>query len=318
MKIVYMGSPASAVKPLAYLLEHLGDEHELLGVVSQPAKLVGRGRKKAPQDPPVAQYAKDKHLAVLQPDKARDQSFLDELREWAPDLIVTCAYGQILSEEFLKIPKRGTINIHPSRLPLFRGATPIPAALLAGETVTAVTILFTVRALDAGNIIIQKDFAIDKDETAAALTDRLFYESGPLLMEAIAKLEDDRFLGVEQDESQVVHCRKIYKNQGFVDWNAPANEIYNKFRAFFPWPGTYTFLAGKRVVIEDMVLSPCDIETTDEQVLAGSSFFDKKAELIVVKTGDGYIGLKQLKASGSKSCNAKSFWNGHCSKVFKS
>ncbi|NRA44944.1 MAG: methionyl-tRNA formyltransferase [Oligoflexales bacterium] len=318
MRIVYMGSPASAVKPLAYLLEHLGDEHELLGVVSQPAKLVGRGRKKAPQDPPVAQYAKERQLAVLQPQKARDIGFLEELKKWEPDLMVTCAYGQILSEDFLAIPKRGTINIHPSRLPLYRGATPIPAALLSGESSTAVTILFTVKALDAGNIITQKEFSIGGTETAAELTDRLFFESGPLLMEAIAKLKDSSFVGTVQDESKVTHCRKIYKNQGFIDWNASAKEIYNRFRAFYPWPGSYTYLAGKRVLIESMSLGSEEQENAVTQVRAGSCHYDKNNELILIKAGVGCIGIQQMKASGSKSCNAKSFWNGHCSKVFKS
>ncbi|MFK7824753.1 MAG: methionyl-tRNA formyltransferase [Oligoflexales bacterium] len=317
MQIVYMGSPTSAVKPLAYLLEHLGDGNKLLGVVSQAAKLVGRGRKKAPQDPPVAKYAKEKGLTVLQPHKASDSEFLEELKKWAPDLIVTCAYGQILNQEFLKIPKRGTINIHPSRLPFYRGATPIPAALLAGEKDTAVSILFTVKALDAGNIILQKDFPIGADETAERLTDRLFLESGPLLLEALEKLKDSNFKGVEQDEAKVVHCRKIYKNQGFIDWNASAEEIYNRYRAFFPWPGSYSYLAGKRVLIEELLpVSLKQVPTKGE--LNGSCFYDKNRELILIKTSDGYLGLRKLKASGSKSCSAQSFWNGHCSKFFKS
>ena len=318
MRIVYMGSPSSAVKPLAYLLERLGDEHKLLGVVSQPAKLVGRGRKKAPQDPPVALYAKEKGLAVLQPQKASAPEFLGELRKWNPDLIITCAYGQILNQEFLNIPKRATINIHPSRLPLFRGATPIPAALLAGEELTAVTILFTVKALDAGNIIIQKDFSIGNKETAEDLTERLFLESGPLLLQAIDKLKDPSFKGLEQNEAKVVHCRKIYKNQGFIDWNTPAKEIYNRYRAFFPWPGSYSYLAGKRVLIEEMTpIAKQEVETFEE-VRVGSCYYDKSKELILIKSCDGYLGISKLKASGSKSCTAQSFWNGHCSKFLKS
>lgn len=318
MRIVYMGSPASAVKPLAYLLKHLGNEHELLGVVSQPAKLVGRGRKKAPQDPPVAHYAKENQLVVLQPDKAKSPEFLTELRAWKPDLIITCAYGQILSQDFLGIPSRGTINIHPSRLPLFRGATPVPAALLAGEKTTAVTILFTVKALDAGNIIVQKDFPIGTDETAEDLTNRLFFESGPLLLEAISKLKDPKFQGLAQDEAKVVHCRKVSKEHGFIDWSTPSKQIYNKFRAFFPWPGSYTYIAGKRVLIEKMILLDsieCQHSFTD---YPGSCFYDKNKGIILIKSGDGYLGIKQLKASGSKSCDAQGFWNGHCAKVFKS
>ena len=149
MRIIFMGSPEEVIAPLKSLISLCeGSEHELVAVVSQPAKPAGR--KKKLTDPPLASFAKEAGLKVYQPVKARDPEFLNQLRDDQVDLIITATYGQILSEEFLSIPKRGTINIHPSLLPEYRGATPVQTALFDGLETTGVSILFTVRALDAG------------------------------------------------------------------------------------------------------------------------------------------------------------------------
>jgi folate-dependent phosphoribosylglycinamide formyltransferase PurN len=162
-----MGSPEEVVSPLQHLLEHCRKgKDQLLGVISQPARPAGR--KKRLTDPPVASFAKEAGLTVWQPEKASAEEFLRTLEEAGPDVIITAAYGQILSERFLKIPKRATINIHPSLLPVYRGATPVQTALLDGLTETGVTILFTVKALDAGPIISQKRFAIEANAHALA------------------------------------------------------------------------------------------------------------------------------------------------------
>jgi folate-dependent phosphoribosylglycinamide formyltransferase PurN len=160
MRLVYMGSPSEVIAPLESLIKHCqksGDE--VVAVVSQPAKPAGR--KQTLTDPPVATFAKEQGLRCLQPIKASDPAFLEELKSLEVDVIITAAYGQILSNAFLAIPRRATINIHPSLLPAYRGAIPVPAALLDGLETTGVTVLFTVKALDAGNIILQKSFAIE-------------------------------------------------------------------------------------------------------------------------------------------------------------
>ena len=174
MRIVFMGSPKEVISPLESLMELCeSDSFELVAVISQPARPFGR--KKVLTDPPLATYAKEKGIHTLQPEKCRDEAFLTEtLKELNPDLIITAAYGQILSQAFLDIPKLGTINIHPSLLPEYRGAIPVPAALLDGKKTTGVSILYTVKALDAGDIISQESHDIEDNETSDILLARLF------------------------------------------------------------------------------------------------------------------------------------------------
>jgi methionyl-tRNA formyltransferase len=306
MKIIFMGSPEEVVSPLRTLMEHCRshDKDELLGVVSQPARPAGR--KQVLTDPPVAAFAKEQGLTVWQPEKASAAEFLDVLRQAAPDVIITAAYGQILSENFLKIPQRATINIHPSALPAYRGATPVPAALLDGLTETAVTILFTVKALDAGNIIVQERFSIDPREYAGSLTDRLFAASGPLLLQALDKLRDPSFIGTPQDPSAVTFCKKIAKTDGQIAWGQPVDKLVNEFRAYKPWPGSFCFWQDARVVIEDMEPVAGDVP----QLEPGAFRLDRKAKALLVGTGTRPLWIRQLKPAGSKSLDAMSFWNG--------
>lgn len=299
-----MGSPEDVVAPLRHLHEHgpsLG--LNLVAVVSQPARPVGRGSKLA--DPPVAAFAKSNGITCLQPESAKSQEFLSEFRGLAPDIVVTAAYGQILSEEFLSIPKIGTINIHPSRLPEYRGATPVPAALLDGHKSTAVTILFTVKKLDAGNIILQKDFDIEPTETGGQLTSRLFAASCEMLLESLMKLaKDPGFKGVPQDDAKATFCKKIDKEMGAIAWDAQSEVIVNRFRAFEPWPGSWTAHGDRRISITDMVLA------SREGGKPGHFSFDKPSKSILVDCGTGCIAIRRLKPAGGKDMDAPSFWNG--------
>lgn len=305
MRLVFMGSPFEVIAPLESLIKHCQESgDELLGVVSQPAKPAGR--KQTLTDPPVASFAKERGLLCLQPNKASDPQFLEELKAMGVDVIITAAYGQILSNAFLAIPRRATINIHPSLLPAYRGAIPVPAALLDGHSSTGVTVLFTVKALDAGHIIVQKTFPIEDNETAAALTPRLFAASAPLLFEALDKLRDPSFIGTPQDESKVTLCRKIAKTDGAINWGKDARLILNEFRAYQPWPGSYTEKDKVRITIEEMLPAP----EGGEALRAGEFYFDKKEKIIRVGTGDGQLAIKRLKSAGSKSVDAPSFWNG--------
>lgn len=302
MRIVFLGSPEEVISPLNSLLEL--DGIQVVGVVSQPAKPQGRGR--TIEDPPVAKFAKARGILTLQPQKASDPEFLASFRELAPDVAVTAAYGQILTEEFLSIPKRATINIHPSLLPLYRGATPVQSSLAAGDTTTGVTILFTVKKLDAGNIIVQKAYPIGSDERAGELMTRMFTESGSLLKETFEKLRDPEFSGTPQDPNKVTHCRKIDKSDGNITWERSAEGIYNKFRAFEPWPGSFTFLAGKRVAVTDMRPTK-DLMTSQDP---GEFVFDKKQHCLTVGTGTDPLQILKLKPAGSGEINAAAFWNG--------
>lgn len=301
MRLVYMGSPTEVIAPLKVLLaDH---SHQVVAVVSQPAKPMGR--KSVPQDPPLAVFAKEAGLNVLQPEKASHPDFLATLKELRPDVIITAAYGQILTDAFLAIPTRGTINIHPSLLPAYRGATPVPAALLDGLKETGVTILFTVKKLDAGAIICQERAVIEPNEKADELTDRLFRLGGELLPKALHQLQDPGFQGTEQDESKVTLCRKIQKNDGQVQWANSSKEILNRFRAFHPWPGTFSFFNDQRVVFEAITLAQqC------KNLQPGQFEYLKPEKALLVGAGEGCIQIHTLKPAGSKSLDAASFWNG--------
>lgn len=301
-----MGSPAEVVTPLQTLYEQ-GTAYgvNLVGIVSQPARPAGRGGKLT--DPPVAIFGRDRSIPTLQPDSAKDPIFLDSIRRLQPDVIVTAAYGQILTDDFLKIPKIATINIHPSLLPAYRGATPVPAALLDGLRATGVTILFTVKQLDAGNIILQKAFEIAPKETALALTERLFKESGPMLLDVLSLLaKNPSFKGSPQDSAAATFCRKISKDMGHIDWSMDAVTIFNKYRAFQPWPGSYTNLGSKVVAITEMSFG--DLEGSRDR--PGTFGYDKTVKSMIVNCGKGSIHINKLKPAGGKEMDAAAFWNG--------
>ncbi len=306
MRLLFMGSPLEVTSLLEQLLSHCqAGKHQLIGVVSQPARPAGR--KQLLTDPPVATFAKENNLPLWQPEKASSADFLATLESLAPDVIITAAYGQILSEKFLQIPRRATINVHPSLLPAYRGATPVPAALLDGCSETGLTILFTVKALDAGAIIVQKAFPIDPMETSEELTPRLFNAGGPLLLEALEKLEDPEFKGREQNTAEVTHCKKILKTDGAVLWTKIGHRLINEFRAFKPWPGSFTAFREQRILIEDMRLAG----SGNVSLAPGRFIYDKTLKALRVACGDSdNILIYRLKPAGSKSLDAMAFWNG--------
>ena len=300
MRIVFMGSPEEVISPLKTLSSN---SFQIVAVISQPARAQGRGQEAI--DPPLAKWSKDNGLNVLQPEKASDPDFLINLRLLQPDVIITAAYGQILSDDFLAIPKRGTINIHPSMLPKYRGATPVPAALLSGDSEAGVTILFTVKKMDAGAIIVQRIFPIYPSETAPQLTKRLFEASEPLLIQALDHLRKPDFVGEPQIESQVTHCKKIQKLDGVVDWNIKAIEIENRFRAYYSWPGAAASMHGQRVLILALKVSQSVVKLSP-----GEFVFDKATNALLVGTGQGIIEVNQVKPSGKNNLDALSFYNG--------
>lgn len=313
MRIVFMGTPESVLKPLSILHEGATlHGHDLVAVVSQMAKPIGRS--KLPQDPPVAIYAKEHHIETLQPENVSHHEFIEKLKTLKPDIVITAAYGQILNDEFLSIPSRATINIHPSLLPKYRGATPVQTALLNGDVETGVTLLFTVKKLDAGSIIIQEKLSIDPDETAEELLLRLFKRGGELLFDVLDLLKDRSYCGREQSDRDVTICRKIKKGDGLVDWCDKCQEICNRYRAFQPWPGVYSFLNGKQVILSG--LKKCDeganerSDGTSSELDVGRFVFDKKEKMIKVRARDGFVWVGHLKPAGGKTMDAAAFWNG--------
>ena len=304
MRLIYLGSPSDAIFPLQFLLEQ--SKHDVIAVITQPAKK--KGRSKQLSSPPLAEFAKQQGIPLFQPEKVSANSFLSKLKGLKPDICITCAYGQLLSDQFLEIPKRATINIHPSLLPKYRGAIPVPAALLNGEKETGISILFTVKALDAGNLILQKTIPIQANETAPKLLSRLFKDAGPLLEEALTTLENPNFIGTPQNPSHVTHCKKISKNQGEINWHQVSQVIYNQFRAFYDWPGSYTFLNNKRLIIKALSMNT---DNTNKGILTsvGEFTFDKQQQLLIVKTKDHFLQIKTLQPEGKKVITASDYWN---------
>ncbi|MFW7380112.1 MAG: methionyl-tRNA formyltransferase [Oligoflexus sp.] len=310
MRIVFMGSPVEVIAPLQSLLDWCQNsaQHQVVGVVSQPPRPSGRSRRL--QDPPLAQFAKEQGLAVLQPEKARAPEFLEQLRAWQPDIAVTAAYGQILSDDFLAIPKRATINIHPSLLPAYRGATPVQSALLDQLETSGVTILFTVKQLDAGAIIVQQASDIARHERAGELMQRLFQLGGTLLPQAIESLQDPEFVGTAQDPEKVTHCSKIQKTDGQINWQDATKSILARYRAYHPWPSSFTFYDDKRIVIEELALVDQDLPASAHSLPIGGFIFHKPWKALVIRTGDGFLVCERLKPQGAKSLDAASFCNG--------
>ncbi|MBP9708469.1 MAG: methionyl-tRNA formyltransferase [Oligoflexales bacterium] len=310
MRVVFFGSPSEVLFPLLELrrLDAEG-EIELVAIVSQPPRPFGRGHKLS--DPPIADYAKCENLRVFQFTDINSEEALEVLASLNADVFITAAYGQILSKKFLKIAHRATINIHPSLLPKYRGATPVASALINGDDTTGVSILFTVRKLDAGAIIVQENYSIPENITCDVLTSELFKFSASLLPVALKKLTEPNFTGEIQNENEVSLCHKIQKSDGELDWSLPNYEIIRRFRAYTPWPSVYSYLHTQQVTFEEM--QKCDFldnPSSESKMQPGSFFFNKSSKSFFVACGSGFISLTKLKASGGKSLDAASFYNG--------
>lgn len=253
MRVIYMGSPEYAKAPLEKLMT--SPDHEVIAVVSRPPRPTGRKRKIT--DPPLAQWAKE-HTSVLvwQPKTASCPKFLERTKALSPDIIITAAYGEILIRDLLDLPKFGVLNIHPSLLPRYRGSTPVPAALLKGDPVTGVTIFRCVEAMDAGPIVAQEEVMIEEKETTGGLLGRLFGDvSPPLLIAALDKIKCAGFTPVIQNHAQASYCHKIIKADGLMDFHLDAVTLVRRARAYDPWPGSFGFVAGVRVLMKEVSIA---------------------------------------------------------------
>jgi methionyl-tRNA formyltransferase len=242
LKIIFMGTAELSCASLEKLARD--NNFQIAGVVTQPDK--SKGREMKLQFSPVKILAEKLKLPVLQPFKARDEKFISELRELKPDLIVVVAYGQILPQTILDLPKFGCLNVHTSLLPKYRGASPIQSAILNGETETGVTIMKMDAGLDTGEIISQCRTPVLPEDNSQMLHDRLAQIGAKLLVETIPDYIAGKILPKLQPAEGASYAAKIKKEDGKIDWNEPAEKILNRLRAFTPWPGAFTFLEGAR------------------------------------------------------------------------
>ena len=299
MKAVFMGTPEFAVPTLQALIDH----HEVLAVVTQPDKQRGRGKKM--QFPPVKEKAVEYDIPVYQPQRARDEEFIEELKNLNPDVIVVVAYGQILPESILNIPKYGCINVHGSLLPKYRGAAPIQWAVLDGEEKTGITTMYMEKGLDTGDMIDKAEVVLDKKETAGSLHDKLMVLGADLLLETLKKLEDGTAVREKQNDEESCYAKMLSKDMGQIDFTKSAREIECLIRGMNPWPSAYTDWNGKVMKIwEAGVLD----ENTDAKP---GTIVKVEKDSFSVQTGDGLLKVLALQIPGKKRMEADAFLRGY-------
>lgn len=296
MRVVFLGTPDFAVLPLKALYEKKGVE--IVGVVCNRDKPTGR--KQILTSPPVKQMAISLGLPVFQYDKIRVEG-VEDLKCLAPDLMITCAFGQILSQEILDIPKLGVINIHASLLPKYRGASPIHYALLNGENQTGITIMKTDIGIDTGDILLQKTLDIGEKETCGELFERLSSLGAECVVEAIDLMINGKAVFVKQDDNKATFTKIIKKEYALIDWADSAENIVNKIRAFNPAPIAFTYFNGEPFKIYTA-------EKTDLKGEAGKVLSDKE---LIVGTGDFGVKLVKVCKAGAKPMSAADFLRGN-------
>jgi len=238
MRVLFIGTGEIGVPVLRWLMQ--SREHELVGVVTQPDKPVGREQRI--EAPPIKVEAAGSKLPILQPKRIKSDEAIAEIRALAPDVIVVMAYGQILPRPVLEIPRIASLNLHASLLPRHRGAAPIQAAIVAGDDETGISVMYMDEGLDTGDVLLQNRIAIAADETGGSLHDRLARIAPVILEEALAQLEKGNAPRTPQDSAAATYAPKLNRDDGRIDWNEPATLIERKIRAFDPWPGAFTIL----------------------------------------------------------------------------
>lgn len=297
-RIVFMGTPDFAVPVLQALTQ---TPHHIAGVYTRPDKPAGRGNQL--QASPVKQLALAQGLPVYQPTSLRKPAVIEQLRALAPDVIIVAAFGLISPPEVLAIPPRGCINTHASLLPRHRGAAPIPAAILAGDHETGVTLMQMDAGIDTGPILAQRALPIAEDDTTGTLTPKLAHLAAELLIETLPRILAGEMTPQPQDDAHATFTKMIHKEEGRLDWTQPAIEIARRVRAFNPWPSAYTF--WNRVQLKILRASAADFLTDTEP---GRVIQAQKE--IAVATGKGALILREVQLAGKRAMRIEEFVRG--------
>ena len=300
MRILFMGTPEFAVASLKRLVE---DGHQLCGVFTQPDKPKNRGHKMAFS--PVKEYALTVGIPVYQPLKMRDGAALDIVRELAPELIVVAAYGKLLPEDILNTPPYGSINVHSSLLPKYRGAAPINWAILNGERVTGVSIMYMAKELDAGDVILCRETPIDPDEDAQALTARLALLGADALAEAVEQLKNGTAQRTVQDHSAFTYAPMLDRSLSPMDFTRSAQQLHDQVRGLIPWPCASMTLDGRTVKVYRTAIG-------GETALAAGRIAEAGKQGLAIACGDGrLLRVLELQAEGGKRMAAADYLRGH-------
>ncbi len=298
MRIVFFGSPDFALPSLDGLA---AAGHDLALVVSQPAKPVGRSAELL--DPPVARRAKELGLAVFQPPTLKDDDAVARLDDVGADLFVVVAYGKILAQRVLALPRLGCVNVHGSILPRWRGASPVQAALLAGDAESGVSIMRMEAGMDTGPVYAVARSPIAPEEDAGSLSARLARDGAELLVATLPAIEYGSAVAVPQEGSLATLCPKIRREDGQADFSRPAEELVNRLRAFTPWPGLFAFRGGRRVKLLAARAVEGRAGAAPGEVLSAG-------EEVVVACGTGALALSRLQAEGRRPLDAATFVRG--------
>jgi methionyl-tRNA formyltransferase len=300
MRIVFMGSPDFALPALRRLI---ASEHDVVAVFTQPDRPVGRGRKMLP--PPVKTLALQHGLLVLQPRSISKPASVDRLRELRPDIGVIAAYGQILKQPVLDVPRLGILNVHASLLPRWRGAAPIPAAILAGDAVTGATIMRVELALDAGPMLAKVEVGIGGSDTTATLTPRVAEAGAELLMPVLPQWADGSLHGELQDDALATYAPQIEKGDALIRWERDsAVQIERVVRAYNPWPMAYGVLDGQALrIVQARVL---DDAADPGRIVGGHG-----DAAVAVGTRERLLGIVTLQPPGGRAMPSAAYLNGH-------
>lgn len=318
MRLVFMGTPAFAVPTLERLLE---SGHEVALVVTQPDRPAGRGRTLVP--PPVKTVALSRGVAVIQPQRLREEAAARAIEAAAPEAIVVAAFGQILPRRMLELPPHGCLNVHASLLPRWRGAAPISAAILAGDEITGVTIMLMDAGLDTGPLLAQARAAILPADTAGSLGQRLAALGADLLVETLPRWARREVAAVPQDESLATYAPQLRKEDGLLDWHRPAEELWRRCRAFSPWPGAFTHWRGLLLkVVEaaphldlDPPGEPGRVRLVDAAVARARALYPQllpeRGDLLVATAGAGALALLRVQLQGGRPVTGEALARGH-------
>lgn len=295
-RVVFMGSPDFALPTLAALAENF----HVVGVVTQPDRPAGRGRRLTP--PPVKTAAQERDLPVIQPKKLSEPQVMAQLEEWAPDVIVVAAFGQILRAAVLELPEHGCVNVHASLLPRWRGAAPIQAAILHGDRQTGITIMKMDPGLDTGPILSQRALPIGPQETAGSLFERLARLGAELLVETLPAYLAGQITPRPQEDALATLAPRLQKEEGELDFQQTAEALARRVRAFNPWPGAYTYWEGQRLKIHQAHAAAESAAAPGETAV--------HAALPAIGTAQGLLVLEKLQPSGKQVMSGEEFLRG--------
>ena len=296
-----MGTPEFSVPPLEHLILN---QYQVVAVYTQPDKPAGRGRSLASS--PAKRAALAWKLPVVQPVNLKGKEVVEQLAGLHPEVIVVAAFGQILPQSVLDIPGYGCINIHPSLLPRFRGASPVAAAILAGDEFTGVSIMLMDKGLDTGPILARAQIPISPQDTTGSLTGKLSLIAAQLLVEVLPRWVNGELTPQPQHETEATYSAPISKEEGEIDWHLPAVDIWRRVRAFHPWPGCFTRWQGRQLKIIEAVPLPEKRPVEVGQVIA----MEGAEAVFGIGTGDGILGVLTVQLEGKRTMSAVEFLRG--------